>query len=169
VRNFFALARDDAVIDEVCDALAGDVLVACIGDVTAAEVRGHGLNACHPAQPVLGMLVPTIANALRADRHHHLRTGGGRQVIVQHRLVHTTTASVVTSDREAALLGELLSSRAVTRERLLRSVWRGEDVDPSVVETTVARLRRRLASTGVSVTTINGRGYMLDAERVPCV
>jgi DNA-binding winged helix-turn-helix (wHTH) protein len=37
-----------------------------------------------------------------------------------------------------------------------------------VLETTVARLRRRLAKSGLPVRTINGRGYLLDAAVVPC-
>jgi DNA-binding winged helix-turn-helix (wHTH) protein len=47
-------------------------------------------------------------------------------------------------------------------------VWNGERVDPSVVDTTIARLRRRLAKTGLRVQTVNGRGYQLDGDLTTC-
>jgi uroporphyrinogen-III synthase len=169
VRNLVALASADGVADQLADALTR-VAPVCIGAVTAdALFELTGALALTPERARLGMLAPAVAAAVHRHAHRHVRTPTG-DVIVQGRLVARGAVSVMTSAREAAVLDQLLDERerTVGRAELLQSVWRDEDVDPSVLDTTVARLRRRIAKTGLDIQTITGRGYLLGGERVRC-
>ena len=171
VRNFVALVAREGLETEIAAAMNGLVLPVCVGAVTAAEL--HALTGCapsHPEQPLLGMMVQAVAEEVRRRGHRHVRTADGLEVIVQQRFVDGGDATVTMSDREAALLRCLIESsrRTVSRSALLREVWRAEPVDPSVLETTMTRLRRRLVPCGLTVRTISGRGYLLDGEVVPC-
>jgi uroporphyrinogen-III synthase len=171
VRNFAALARQDGLLDDVSDAFHDGVLAVCVGAVTADELRSAtNAEPCEPEQALLGMLVQATADEVRRREHRHVRTSTGADVVVQGRFVTSGGVSVTTSDREAALLRRLIATprRTVSRDALLRDVWRGEPVDPSVLETTMARLRRRLAKTGLTVLTISGRGYLLNSDVVAC-
>jgi uroporphyrinogen-III synthase len=170
-RNFVELARDDGVLDEVEAAFREGVVAVCVGSVTGEELRATTtIEPSEPAQWILGMLVQLTSDEVRRREHRHLRTADGHDVVVQRRSVTGGGISVMTSDREAELLRRLIDAprRTVSRDALLRDVWRGEPVDPSVLETTMARLRRRLAKTNLSVLTISGRGYLLNGEVVPC-
>jgi uroporphyrinogen-III synthase len=172
VRNFVDLARREGILAEVEQVFHRDAVVAvCVGAVTADELRATTtIEPSEPAQSLLGMLVQLTSDEVRRREHQHLRTADGHEIVVQRRSVTGGGVSVMTSDREAALLRRLLATprRTVSRDALLRDVWRGEQVDPSVLETTMARLRRRLAKTNLSVLTISGRGYLLNGEVVPC-
>jgi uroporphyrinogen-III synthase len=170
-RNFVDLARRDEVLDDVEAAFGDGVAAICVGAVTADELRATtSIEPCEPAESMLGMLVQLTADEVRRREHRHLRTADGHDVVVQRRSVTGGGISVMTSDREAELLRRLIETprRTVSRDALLRDVWRGEPVDPSVLETTMARLRRRLAKTNLAVLTISGRGYLLNGEVVPC-
>jgi DNA-binding winged helix-turn-helix (wHTH) protein len=114
--------------------------------------------------------VQVVTDAVGSTGHHHIRTAAGHDVVVQRRFVAGDGATVTTSAREAALLHRLVAAqgRTVGRSELLRGVWRAAHVDPSVLETTMGRLRRRLARTGLGVLTVNGRGYLLEGDVVPC-
>jgi DNA-binding response OmpR family regulator len=66
------------------------------------------------------------------------------------------------SDRERAVL-RILARRPGTvsgRATLLREIW--GDGDPHLVDVTMARLRRRLAPTGLRLVTVPRRGYRLE-------
>ncbi len=68
--------------------------------------------------------------------------------------------------REAALFACLLDAegRPVPKSRLLDQIYgTGADVDDSVIEVHVSRLRKRLAQTDVSIRTLRGFGYLLEA------
>ena len=67
--------------------------------------------------------------------------------------------------REAAMLRALLArpGQAVAKERLVETVFPGEDVQPDAIEVVAYRLRKRLASTGVQLVTLRGLGYLLKA------
>jgi two-component system, OmpR family, response regulator TctD len=70
--------------------------------------------------------------------------------------------------RELALLRALLArpGQAVAKERLLELVFDGQDsVQPDAIEVVAYRLRKRLAGTGVLLTTLRGLGYLLSAPR----
>ena len=171
VRNFAALAAEDGIADDVGRALRHDVLAVCIGAATAEELDARlGAPSVTPAVPVLGELAQLVATEVRRTRHHHVRTAKGDDVVVQGCVVDGGRKAATMSDREAALLHRLLARPRSTigRDELLRAVWRGEAVDPSVLETTMARLRRRLAGTGITILTITSRGYLLGGEVMPC-
>ena len=171
VRNFVSLAVRDGLETEIEAAFADSVLPVCIGSVTGDQLRAlTAARACAPERPMLGTMVQALADELRRRDHRHVRTASGREVVVQRRLVDSGNVAVVTSDREAAVLQALIAAhrRTVGRDTLLRSVWRAEAADPSVLETTMTRLRRRLRTTGLTVSTVTGRGYLLNGEEVPC-
>jgi len=70
--------------------------------------------------------------------------------------------------RELAVLECLLESRGrlVSKTRLADHVYGvGADIDETVIEPHVSRLRRRLAAHGIVIKTARGLGYMLEATR----
>jgi two-component system response regulator ResD len=92
-----------------------------------------------------------------------LRTGevepdlGARRCTIDGREVELTR-------REFDLFGALLryAGRIHTREQLLGLVWGADDITPKTVDVHVAALRRKLGS-AVSIATLRGVGYRLDA------
>jgi DNA-binding response OmpR family regulator len=97
---------------------------------------------------------------------------GGCAVLPRHELRFDDGASVQISEREVELLRYLAGNagRAVSREELLRRVWR---IDPDKIETRtidmhVARLREKLrddASEPKIISTVRGRGYVFAVPR----
>jgi uroporphyrinogen-III synthase len=171
VRHFVALAAAEGCQADVARALQREVLTVCIGPSTADALRDlMGASPCCPERAMLGELGPVVADELHARHHRHLRLADGGDVVVQRRLVHGRGVTVLTSDREAALLDRLigLPRRTVGRAELLRSVWYAEVVEPSVLDATMGRLRRRLLGTGLEIHTVSGRGYLLNGEVSPC-
>lgn len=171
VRHFVALAAAEGIAEEVAAALRRTVLAVCIGPTTADALRDlTGAEPSCPEQALLGELGPVVADAVRSRGHHHLRLPGGGDVVVQGRLVEGGGVGVMTSDREAALLNRLIGPprRTIGRAELLRSVWHSEEVEPSVLDATMARLRRRLRGTGLTIDTISGRGYLVGGDLEPC-
>jgi uroporphyrinogen-III synthase len=171
VRHLAGLAAQEGLEDAVVRALRNDVAAICIGAATADALRAlTGAEPCCPDRAVLGAMGPTVADELHRRGHHHLRLPDGSDVVVQRRLVDGNGISALTSDREAALLERLIGRprRTVSRSELIRTVWRGEVVDASTLDATMARLRRRLGGTGVSIATVPGRGYLLNGELEPC-
>jgi uroporphyrinogen-III synthase len=171
VRHFASLADEEGCAAEVARSLQGPVLAVCIGPTTADAL--HELTGVVPRCPdraLLGALGPVLVDELHTRGHHHLRLPGGAEVVVQRRLVHGVERAVLTSDREAALLDRLIGRprRTVGRQELVRSVWRDEVVEPSVLDATMGRLRRRLRGTGLEIQTVAGRGYLLNGELVTC-
>jgi len=55
----------------------------------------------------------------------------------------------------------------VPKDALLRQGWPGAAVDAHAVETTVARLRRRLGPAGEALCAVPGRGYRLAVDEIP--
>jgi uroporphyrinogen-III synthase len=84
-------------------------------------------------------------------------------LVISGTVVHVGGRRVELSGIEAQLLA-VLAQRAgavVSKDDLLREVWRDPDGDPHVVEVAVARLRRRLGPAGTAVATVVRRGYAL--------
>jgi DNA-binding response OmpR family regulator len=80
----------------------------------------------------------------------------------------TTAGRVVElTRREFDLLGALLRypGRIHTREQLLELVWGTDSISPKTIDVHVAALRRKLGS-AISITTLRGLGYMLEAVPV---
>jgi DNA-binding response OmpR family regulator len=94
----------------------------------------------------------------------HARVDLARREVV----FHDDDERVELAEREAALLNFLAqnSSRAVSRDELLRSVWK---INPDVhgqtrtVDMHVARLREKLRAPDI-VKTVRGKGYMFGVE-----
>jgi two-component system, OmpR family, response regulator len=72
------------------------------------------------------------------------------------------------SAREFAVLEFLMvrSGRVVNKEQLIEDMYGWDDeVTYNAIEVNVHRLRKKLESTGVSIRTIRGLGYLLDVEK----
>tara|TARA_R110002095_G_scaffold35907_6_gene33760 strand:+ start:484 stop:1197 length:714 start_codon:yes stop_codon:yes gene_type:complete len=100
---------------------------------------------------------------------------GGLEVQLERREVHVGSEVRQLTEREAELLTYLARSpnRAVSRDELLRHVWRVDPrgLDTRTVDMAVVRLREKLLHDGVAVevvVTVRGTGYML-AEKVEVV
>jgi uroporphyrinogen-III synthase len=165
VRNFMEIARGHGVDGAVRERLTdGSTIVGCVGPVCADAARDEGLASPHLATPPrgrLGPLVRCVSDAL-AERTIRLRIGGAA-VVLAGTSVTIDDAVVTLTDIEAQVL-RVLASRpdvVVAKAELLEQVWRDRAADPHVVETVVARLRRRLGFLGRHVNAVYRRGYVL--------
>lgn len=117
---------------------------------------------------------------LRLRLHHSMRSrDAGRSSCLQFedlrldsltRAVHRAGRPIALTSREYALLEVFLQQpgRVLSRDQLLRIVWKGEGASNSnVVEVYVRYVRQKLESNGESrlLHTVRGRGYCLGAER----
>jgi uroporphyrinogen-III synthase len=147
--------------DAVLDALRSDVLAACVGPVTAAPLRRHGVPVVAPTRARLGALVRTIVDEL-PQRAITLKVAGhvlilrGHAAIVDGELRPLAPAPMAVLRALAATPGRVLS-----RAALLRTLPRG--ADEHAVEMAVARLRAGLGAPGV-VQTVVKRGYRLPVD-----
>ena len=171
VQEFWSLAGAEDLQLAVARALHRQVVPACIGSATGEVLHDlTGVTPCTPDHSVLGALGRAVADRLRTVGHHHVGVAGGRDVVVQGRLVDGRGTSVMTSDREAAVLGLLIGPpvRTVSRSEIFRSVWHREAVSMSILDNTVVRLRRRIAGTGLAIRTVHGRGYLVEGTLRAC-
>jgi uroporphyrinogen-III synthase len=140
------------------DALKADVLVACVGPVTAAPLRRYDVPIVAPARARLSALVRTIVDelprrAVSIQVAGHSLTLRGHAAIVDGELRPLAPAPMAVLRALAAAPGRVLS-----RAALLRALPRG--ADEHAVEMAVARLRAGLGASGV-VQTVVKRGYRL--------
>lgn len=80
------------------------------------------------------------------------------------------TQALELTPRESALLAALMErpERAVTKARLTSLAFGAEPpTQPDAVEVVVHRLRKKLAHTGVQITTLRGLGYLIQEVRAP--
>lgn len=154
-------AAGPGAADTVLEALRTDVLAACVGPVTAAPLRRHGIPVIAPARARLGALVRTIVDelpqravTLRIDRHE--LTLRGHAALVDGELRPLAPAPMAVLRALAAAPGRVLS-----RAALLRTLPRG--ADEHAVEMAVARLRAGLGTPRV-VQTVVKRGYRLRVD-----
>jgi uroporphyrinogen-III synthase len=154
-------AAGPAGADTVIDALRTDVLAACVGPVTAAQLERRGVPIAAPTRARLGALVRTIvdelpqrAKTLRIDRHE--LTLRGHAALVDGELRPLAPAPMAVLRALAAAPGRVLS-----RAALLRTLPRG--ADEHAVEMAVARLRAGLGTPRV-VQTVVKRGYRLRVD-----
>lgn len=147
--------------DALLDALRSDVLAACVGPVTAAPLRRHGVPVVAPARARLGALVRTIVDelpqrAVNLKVADHVLTLRGHAAVVDGELRPLAPAPMAVLRALAATPGRVLS-----RAALLRTLPRG--ADEHAVEMAVARLRAGLGAPGV-VQTVVKRGYRLPVD-----
>lgn len=113
-----------------------------------ALARRQGLNRSSPDPHP-----PVVLGRLRWDRD----SGA----------IHCDGQVLELPPRELTLLQALLArpGRAFTREQLSARVFPDDsDVNPDAIEVVVYRLRKRLADTGVQLSTLRGLGYLLKAD-----
>lgn len=152
------LRTSGGATDDLLDALRTDVLVACVGPVTAAPLRRHQVPIVAPARARLSALVRTIVEelpkrALSLEVAGHSLTLRGHAAIVDGDLRPLAPAPMAVLRALAAAPGRVLS-----RAALLHALPRG--ADEHAVEMAVARLRAGLGAPGV-VQTVVKRGYRL--------
>jgi uroporphyrinogen-III synthase len=161
LRTWFDLACDVGIDADLRRCLAsGEVVVGCVGPACKEAAEDAGLRGGDLVTPRLARLGPLVRAV--AERLAH-RTVAAGPLLISGTVVHVGDQRVELSDIEAQLLA-VLADRAgavVSKDDLLREVWRDPDGDPHVVEVAVARLRRRLGAAGTAVTTVVRRGYAL--------
>ena len=114
---------------------------------------------------------------LRALRRRHQNAGpddvlnpqqvGGLRYEVESGAIYHRADVLELTPRELALLKALMMKpgHAVTKERLFELVFPGEkDVQYEAIEVVVYRLRKKLTSTGATLMTLRGLGYLLREE-----
>jgi len=165
VANLFALAELTGRREQLGEALNDGVVAATIGPGTTATARALGVGGpVQAAQPTLPGLAQAVVDAM-GGRRHRLRVGPS-ELVVQGSVVRVDGERVELSGRERALLEALCrrTGAVVPRAVLVQELWAGAGTSPHTVDVTVARLRRRLGTTGGAIRTVARRGYWLDAS-----
>ena len=162
------LSRADelGVLGSLLQRLRRDVLVACVGPVTAGPLVARDVPTVQPERSRIGALVRTLSEALPAR--------APRWPVADHVLELRGHAAVVDGVLRAvpptpmALLRLLVArpGRVVPRAELL-SVMPAAGDDEHAVETAVARLRAALGAPQL-VQTVVKRGYRLALEPGDC-
>lgn len=113
-------------------------------------------------------LLARVKALLRRRARAGVLRAGGIELDLQARTVRVDDRSVELTSREFALLEYLMRrpGEIVSRRQLLTHVWQLTfEPGSTVLETTMARLRRKLARTGgpAPIETVRGAGYRLTA------
>jgi two-component system, OmpR family, response regulator TctD len=82
-------------------------------------------------------------------------------------LLRAGRAWVALPDHEWKLIAKLLErpNEIVHKEEIARCVWPGKDVSAGALRAAMIRLRRRVASVGVRILTVRGRGFILTIDQ----
>ncbi len=160
--NFLRTADADGSGEAVRAALcAGDVVAACVGDVTAGPLERAGIPYVRPERFRLGALVREIVVQVPARTGHVVTlTGGtldvrGHGAVLDGRWIPLPPAGV-------AVLRTLAARPAQVHSRGdLLGALPGDTRDEHAVEVAVARLRTALGRPDV-IRTVVKRGYRLD-------
>ena len=144
--------------DALLDAFRDDVMAACVGPVTSAPLRRHGIPVVTPGRARLSALVRTIVEEL-PKRAVTLKVSGHTLTLRGH-AAEVDGVLRPLAPGPMAVLRALASSpgRVLSRAALLRALPRG--ADEHSVEMAVARLRAGLAIPNV-VQTVVKRGYRI--------
>ncbi|MHC5701713.1 uroporphyrinogen-III synthase [Streptomyces sp. PKU-MA01144] len=157
--SLFSRAEDRGLLPELLDALAHDVLPACVGPVTALPLQAHGLDTVQPDRFRLGPLVQLLCVELPA-RARTLPVAGHQVEIRGHAVL--VDGSVRPVPPAGMSLLNTLARRpgwVVSRADLLRALP-GAGRDEHAVETAMARLRAALGTPNL-IQTVVKRGYRL--------
>ncbi|HZZ52452.1 MAG TPA: uroporphyrinogen-III synthase [Pseudonocardia sp.] len=160
--SMLARARERALEQELVSALRGDVLVVCVGPVTAAPLEAHDIRTVQPRRSRLGAMVreleaeaPRLSRSFRVAGHWlELR---GQAALVDGELRPVAPAGMTLLRALARRPG-----RVVSRADLLRALPGGGD-DEHAVETAMTRLRSALGESRL-IQTVVKRGYRLALE-----
>jgi uroporphyrinogen-III synthase len=165
VDNLFRLATDIGAAERLRTVLNRDVQVVCVGPMSGEAAQAQGLSSSvWPERGRLGLMIRTLTEQLQR-RHSRLTLANGQGVVVLQGCALVWSGGLMKlSDRERAVL-RILARRPGTvsgRETLLREVWGDPATDRHLVDVTMARLRSRLAPTGLRLVTVPRRGYRLE-------
>ncbi|SDN36552.1 uroporphyrinogen-III synthase [Streptomyces wuyuanensis] len=157
--SLFSRAEDRGMLPELLDALAHDVLPACVGPVTALPLQAVGLDTVQPDRFRLGPLVQLLCVEL-PSRARTLPVAGRRVEIRGHAVLVDGEVRPV-PPAGMSLLNTLARRPGwvVSRADLLRALP-GAGRDEHAVETAMARLRTALGVPNL-IQTVVKRGYRL--------
>jgi uroporphyrinogen-III synthase len=159
--SLLTMAKNTDRLSPLLDALRGDVLVACVGNITAGPMVSAGIPVVQPERARIGSLVRVLCTAMPA-RAPRLRVGPrnlelrGQAVLVDGELRPIPPAPMAVL---RALAGE--PGRVVSRQNLLAALPGGGE--EHAVETAVGRLRSALGEPRM-VQTVVKRGYRLATD-----
>ncbi|MFJ7194854.1 MULTISPECIES: uroporphyrinogen-III synthase [unclassified Streptomyces] len=152
-------AETRGLLPELLGALRDDILVACVGPVTAQPLRARGIGTVYPERFRIAPLVQLLCQELPA-RAPALPVAGHRVQIRGHAVLVDGEPRPVQPAGMALL--HALARRpgwVVARADLLRALP-GGGTDEHAVETAMARLRTALGAPGL-IQTVVKRGYRL--------
>ena len=154
-------AKEAGRLDDLLDALSGDVVAAAVGEVTAGPLRRAGISPLVPDRARLGALIRCLAEYLAARRSHGLRTMHG-VLEVRGCAAVLDGRAIALSPAPLAVLRELVRAegQVVDRQTLLAAL--PDAAAEHAVEMAVSRLRSSLAAPGL-VETVVKRGYRVTA------
>jgi uroporphyrinogen-III synthase len=151
-------------LEELLAVLRSQLLVVCVGPITAGPLTRKGVPVVQPARARIGALVRELGLALPA-RATRLWVGScllelrGQAVVVDGELRPVPPAPMAVLRALAATPGHVLSRRSLVGV-LRRHSGRTAGVDEHAVETAIGRLRSALGRPGL-VQTVVKRGYRL--------
>ncbi|GGS03371.1 uroporphyrinogen-III synthase [Streptomyces rubiginosohelvolus] len=157
--SFLGRAETRGLLPEILGALRDDVLVACVGPVTALPLQARGIDTLQPERFRLGPLVQLMCAHLPAAARI-LPVAGHRVEIRGHAVLVDDELRAVPPAGMALL--HALARRpgwVVARADLLRALP-GSGSDEHAVETAMARLRSALGVPRL-IQTVVKRGYRL--------
>ncbi|MCC8478196.1 uroporphyrinogen-III synthase [Streptomyces globisporus] len=157
--SFLGRAETRGLFPEILGALRDDVLVACVGPVTALPLQARGIDTLQPERFRLGPLVQLMCAHLPASARI-LPVAGHRIEIRGHAVLVDDELRAVPPAGMALL--HALARRpgwVVARADLLRALP-GSGSDEHAVETAMARLRSALGVPRL-IQTVVKRGYRL--------
>ncbi|MFI2710507.1 uroporphyrinogen-III synthase [Micromonospora sp. NPDC018662] len=163
--NLLHRADADGVLDQVLDAMADRVLVACLGPLTAAPLRERGLTPMVAAVPCLDSLLAVLAERVPGrgptlDVNGHRMQIRSRSVAIDGLVVPVQAGPMTVLRVLARSPGRVTSSAEI---RGASPAWAG--VNDHAVEMAVSRLRRAFDGTPLAgvdlVQTVVRGGYRL--------
>lgn len=166
VRNLLRLADGMGLGGPLREAFTDRVVAACVGPVCAAPLVEQGIPV--PVAPEvgrLGLLVRALSDHLAATRRHLVMAGvpvtlsGSLAVLTD----EGTILELPARERGVLVLLAASPGAVVSPATLLARVWNSPQGDPHLVESAVARLRRRLGPAGRGIVTLRRRGYRLES------
>jgi uroporphyrinogen-III synthase len=165
--SLLSAAERGGRLDELLGLLRAQVLVACVGPITAGPLARKGIPVVQPERGRLGALVRSLSVALPA-RAVQLPVGShrlevrGQAVVVNGELRPVPPAPMAVLRALTVNPGHVLSRRALAGVLRTHS-GRASTVDEHAVETAVGRLRAALGTPPL-VQTVVKRGYRLATD-----
>lgn len=163
VEAFFAVAAQHGRQEALVEALREDVVVGCVGPVTAAPVQEVGILPLVPTRHRTGALIKIVSDHL--ERHAVLRvdTEAG-PVEVRGRSVSVDGRRAAMTPSQIGLLRVLLLARGRAMSRAEIGLSLREPLDDHAVDMAVSRTRKALPVDGL-ITTVVKRGYRIAVAR----